>query len=53
MLFVTTSATFTAPADFSGSFTEPESGKSANSTPNQGPYFIYLEEEKKREEEGE
>lgn len=52
MLVVTARAIFTAPADFSGSFTEPESGKYANSTPNLGPYFIYLEEEKERKEEG-
>lgn len=54
MLVVAASAAFTATAGFSGSFTEPETGKSASSTPNQGLFlFIYPEEKEEEGEKGE
>lgn len=52
MLVVAASAAFTATAGFSGSFTEPETGKSASSTPNQGLFLFIYPEEKEEEEEG-
>lgn len=52
MLVVAASAAFTVTAGFSGSFTEPETGKSASSTPNQG-VFLFIYPEEKEEKEGE
>lgn len=42
MLVVAGSDAFTATAGFSGSFTEPETGKSASSTPNQGVFNVFI-----------
>lgn len=48
MLVVTASAAFTATAGFSGSFTEPETGKSASSTPNQGLFYLFFLRRRRR-----
>lgn len=47
-LVVSTTAAFTATAGFSGSFTEPEAGKCASITPNQGLFYLFIRKRRRR-----